>query len=166
MQVKKDRATQCHHAAVGELWGNGGGAMKIIIPVDGSEYTQRAINYYLDHKQSFGKFGSVTLFHVGARVPKLFAAALRPEVIESHHAEETGKSMDWARARFTKYEAVYSEKVEIGDPAEKIASVAEKEEFDLIIMGSRGHGSLPGLSIGSTALKVLGACKVPVLIVR
>jgi len=33
-------------------------------------------------------------------------------------------------------------------------------------MGSRGHGSLPGLSIGSTALKVLGACKVPVLVVR
>lgn len=140
--------------------------MKIMIPVDGREYTQRVINYYLDHKQSFGKFGSVTLFHVGPRVPGLIAAALRPEVIENHHAEEAGKSMDWAHARFARHEGVYSEKIEIGEPAEKIAAVAEKEEFDLIIMGSRGHGCLPGLSIGSTALKVLGTCKVPVLIVR
>lgn len=73
--------------------------MKIPISVDGSEYTQRAINYYLDHKQSFGKFGSVTLFHVSALLPKLINALLSNETIENHYGEEVEKSMAWgARA--------------------------------------------------------------------
>ncbi len=140
--------------------------MKIMIPVDGSEYTQRAVNFFLDHKQSFGKFGGVTLFHVSAPLPRLVAASLRAEAVEAYHAEEVGKALSWARTRFTQYEAPYAEKVEIGDAAERIAGVAEREQFDLVIMGSRGHGTVPGLSVGSTALRVLGACKVPVLIVR
>ncbi len=140
--------------------------MKIMLPVDGSEYTQKAVNFFLDHKQSFGKFGGVTLFHVSAPLPRLIAASLRADMVEGYHADEVGKSMDWARMRFAQYEAPYAEKVDIGDAAAKIAAVAEHEGFDLIIMGSRGHGGVPGLSLGSTALKVLGACKVPVLIVR
>jgi nucleotide-binding universal stress UspA family protein len=140
--------------------------MKILIPVDGSEYTERAINFYLDHKQSLGKFGSATLLHVSAPLPRLIGASLPRDVVEKHHADEVGKAMSWARTRFAQYEASHAEQVELGEPAEKIADVAQKDGFELIIMGSRGHGSLPGVSLGSTALKVLGACKVPILIVR
>jgi nucleotide-binding universal stress UspA family protein len=140
--------------------------MKILMPVDGSEYTQKAVNYYLDHKHSFGKFGSVTLFHVRAQVPKVLAAALRPEEVKGQFDKKSDKAMEWARARFTQYESPFVELLETGDPAEKIAEVAHKDDFELIIMGSRGHGTLPGLVLGSTALKVLGSCTVPVLIVR
>ncbi|HNI85575.1 MAG TPA: universal stress protein, partial [Ottowia sp.] len=33
-------------------------------------------------------------------------------------------------------------------------------------MGSRGHGALGGLVMGSVATKVLASCEVPVLLVR
>jgi nucleotide-binding universal stress UspA family protein len=140
--------------------------MKILIPVDGSEYTQKAVNFYLDHKQSFGKFGSVTLLHVSAPLPRLVSSSLTRQMTENHYADELAQAMSWARARFAQYEVVCEEKVEIGEAAARICAIAEQDKYDLIIIGSRGHGTVPGLAIGSTALKVLGGCKVPVLIVR
>ena len=140
--------------------------MKIMIPVDGSEYTQKAVNFYLDHKQSLGKYGSVTLLHVSAPLPRLVSAALSKQLAENHYADEVSEAMSWARTRFAQYEVTCAEKVEIGEAATAICALAEQEKFDLIIIGSRGRGSVPGLAIGSTALKVLTGCKVPVLIVR
>ena len=45
-------------------------------------------------------------------------------------------------------------------------ALAKKGKFDLVIMGSHGHGALGSLMLGSAASKVLAQCKVPVLIVR
>jgi nucleotide-binding universal stress UspA family protein len=140
--------------------------MKILIPVDGSGYTQKAINFYLDHKQSFGKFGSVTLLHVSSPLPRLVTASLTKKMVEDHHADEVAKAMNWARTRFAQYEVAFAEAVQIGDAAGQICATAEQDKYDLIVIGSRGHGSVPGLALGSTALKVLGGCTVPVLIVR
>ncbi len=140
--------------------------MKILMPVDGSEHTQKAINFFLDHKQSFGKYGSATLLHVTVPLPKLLGVTLPRSAVEGHYANAVKEAMHWAQQRFAQYEVACAEEVEIGDPAAKIGAVAEHDQYDLIIMGSRGHGGVPGLALGSTALKVLGACKVPVLIVR
>ena len=38
--------------------------------------------------------------------------------------------------------------------------------FDLLVMGSHGHGNVGNLVMGSIATKVLAGCKVPVLLVR
>ncbi|MEG0946729.1 MAG: universal stress protein, partial [Comamonas sp.] len=40
------------------------------------------------------------------------------------------------------------------------------EKFDLIIMGTHGHGSLGKLVMGSVSTKVLANCSVPVMLVR
>ena len=74
--------------------------------------------------------------------------------------------MGWARKRFADSRVLFEQTLEFGDPSEKIIEVAKKGSFDMIIMGSRGHGILPGMLIGSTTFKVLGACKVPVLVIR
>ncbi len=140
--------------------------MKTMITVDGSEYTRRAVDFYLDHKRSFGKFGSVTLLHVRPAATGLLSAALRPEVLAEHEQSELQESMGWARKRFGQYEVPFLEIIEQGGAAEKIVEIAERGDFELIIMGSRGHGALPGLSLGSTTLKVLASTKVAVLVVR
>ena len=43
---------------------------------------------------------------------------------------------------------------------------AEKGKFDLLVMGSHGHGTLTNLVLGSMATKVIAHCGVPVLLVR
>jgi len=54
----------------------------------------------------------------------------------------------------------------LGTTGETIAKFAESGKFDLVIMGSHGHGVLVNLVMGSVATQVLARSKVPVLLVR
>ena len=45
-------------------------------------------------------------------------------------------------------------------------SLVEGEGYDLLVMGSHGHGALANLVMGSVATNVLAHCGVPVLLVR
>lgn len=54
-----------------------------------------------------------------------------------------------------------------GHPIDGIVVFAENGNFDLVVMGSRGHGqgALKDAVLGSTSRKVLKRCRVPVLVV-
>jgi nucleotide-binding universal stress UspA family protein len=54
----------------------------------------------------------------------------------------------------------------LGDPAEEIIGLAKDQNADLIVLGSRGHGRLAGLLVGSVAQKVVAHASRPVLVVR
>jgi ACR3 family arsenite efflux pump ArsB/nucleotide-binding universal stress UspA family protein len=56
--------------------------------------------------------------------------------------------------------------VKAGDPVREIVEVAQAGEFDLIVMGTHGHGPLEEAFIGSVATGVIHACRKPVLVVR
>lgn len=66
-------------------------------------------------------------------------------------SEYTARMLDHLAARGI--EAEFAHKV--GHPADEIAAFAEHGKFDLVIMGSRGHGALANLVVGSVAMKVL-----------
>jgi len=50
--------------------------------------------------------------------------------------------------------------------AESIAGLAKEGRFDLVVMGSHGHGEVLNLVLGSVATRVLAQCEVPMLLVR
>ena len=54
----------------------------------------------------------------------------------------------------------------MGDPAEELVKVAEREHVDLIAMSTHGHRLVGDLIHGSTADRVRHAVKVPVLLLR
>lgn len=56
--------------------------------------------------------------------------------------------------------------VEAGDPVNRIVSAAEKGDYDLVIMGTHGHGKLEGAFMGSVAGGVINRCTKPVLTIR
>ncbi len=60
---------------------------------------------------------------------------------------------------------IHTELIE-GSSAESIIDVAKTRQSDLIVMGSRGLGTLAGLLLGSTSQKVVAHASCPVLIVR
>lgn len=60
---------------------------------------------------------------------------------------------------------IHTELIE-ASPAEAIINVANTRKSDVIVMGSRGHGTLAGLLLGSTSQKVVAHAPCPVLIVR
>ena len=48
----------------------------------------------------------------------------------------------------------------------ELTDTAKRGKFDLVVMGSHGHGLFRNLVLGSVATRVLAACTVPVLIIR
>jgi nucleotide-binding universal stress UspA family protein len=53
-----------------------------------------------------------------------------------------------------------------GNPAQEIIAAAKDRQADLIVVGSRGHGRLSGLLLGSVAQKVISLAHCPVVVVR
>ena len=51
-----------------------------------------------------------------------------------------------------------------GDPGERILELARSRDVDLIVIGSRGHGQLAGLLLGSVSSAVAQRAHCPVLI--
>jgi nucleotide-binding universal stress UspA family protein len=60
---------------------------------------------------------------------------------------------------------IHTELIE-GPSAEAIINVAITRKSDVIVIGSRGMGTLAGLLLGSTSQKVVAHAPCPVLIVR
>jgi nucleotide-binding universal stress UspA family protein len=56
--------------------------------------------------------------------------------------------------------------VKIGNPVDEILRLANKEDFDLVVMGAHGQGILEDTMIGSVSRRVLRRCIKPVLVVR
>jgi len=56
--------------------------------------------------------------------------------------------------------------VKVGDPVRQIVSTAQEGNFDLIVMGTHGHGKMEERIIGSTASDVIRTSRVPVMVVR
>ena len=55
---------------------------------------------------------------------------------------------------------------DLGDPAKIIIELAKNNDYDLIIMGSRGRSTFKELLLGSVTQKVSHHAKCPVMIVR
>lgn len=55
---------------------------------------------------------------------------------------------------------------EVGRAHEVISSVAERENFDQVVMGKRGLGAVAGLLLGSVSERVTRTCQVPVTVVH
>lgn len=56
--------------------------------------------------------------------------------------------------------------VEVGDPVQTVLSVAEKGGFDLIVLGTNGHGRLKSSVLGSVAGEIVKKSRIPVMVVR
>ena len=63
---------------------------------------------------------------------------------------------------------VFKEKLMRGDIGYNIIKLAhnKKEKFNLIVMGSRGRGSMKEMFFGSVSNYVIHASKIPVLLVK
>ena len=54
--------------------------------------------------------------------------------------------------------------MEAGDPAEKIVAEATTGGYDVVVVGSRGHGALGRLFLGSVSTEVVARAPCPVLV--
>lgn len=140
--------------------------MKILLAVDGSEYTSRMIDYLASHKEWSSAGHAFTVFTAVLPVPHRAAAFAGPDLVRQYCEEEARAVLDPVRAALAERGIAATAAHDIGHPSTVIAQFAEDGKFDLVIMGSRGHGALANFVLGSVAMQVLARCSVPVLLVR
>ncbi|KJS11491.1 MAG: hypothetical protein VR67_13245 [Peptococcaceae bacterium BRH_c8a] len=141
--------------------------MKVLVPVDGSEYSMRAVEYARNMAQKHPET-KVTLLTVAcAELSKAYDFnLLNIEGVYQQCIDTWRPVLDDAKKMFTDAELEVEDIILGGDPATIIVDYVSDQGFDRVIMGSRGQGSIKGLILGSVAYKVLGKVKVPVTIIK
>lgn len=140
--------------------------MKILLAVDGSAYTKKMLAYLTTHSELVGTNNDFTALTVQAPLPPRARAAVGADIANAYHEEESVK-VTAPVAKFLQRHGIDAKLLhKVGAAGEIISKTANSGKFDLLIMGSHGHGALGSLVLGSVATKVLAHCKVPVLIVR
>jgi len=140
--------------------------MKILIAIDGSPYGDAALARALELNARLGVPAELTLIHVALTAPLRAAGAVGAEILQSYYRQEHEAALQKARAMLAASGTTATEITVVGAPGRLIAEHANEGGFDLVVMGSHGHGALAGLLLGSTVSAVLSLAKAPLLIVR
>ena len=140
--------------------------MKILVAADGSRYTKRMLAYLVAHDEFLGDRHKYTVLTVIPALPGRATAVLDREVVSGYYEEEAEKVFKPIRSFLARQGIEASYVGRVGAAGDLIARQAAAGRFDLLMMGSHGHGNLSGLVMGSVATKVLANCKTPLLLVR
>lgn len=140
--------------------------MNILLAIDGSPYTKKMLAYLAAHEEMLGSAHSYTTLHVQPQLPPRARAALGKETIDKYHAEEGEKVLAPVLKYLARQGVTPKTIVKVGNAGETIAKVAQSGRYDLIVMGTHGHGAFGKLVMGSVSTQVLANCEVPVLLVR
>jgi nucleotide-binding universal stress UspA family protein len=144
-------------------------AGSIVCGVDGSSDSQAALKVAAKFAERLGS--KLILAHV-AEVAHVPYAAAYPFGGTAGPAAMT-EEIEWekeAAAQLLERVALEAgladsvRRVAIGHPAERLAELADEEDAELIVVGSRGRGALKAAFLGSVSYSLVGIARCPVLI--
>lgn len=147
---------------------------KILVPLDGSDLAERALDVSIDMASCYG--GEIILMEVQeegmdvgeaavARATALAtgSAAQAMEVFR-HHAEAYLREV--VEKRRAQTDVPIQIVVAQGNPAESIVAQAQEMGVDLIVMSTHGRTGLRRFAFGSVTEDVLHHATCPVLVIR
>jgi len=150
---------------------------KILVALDGSEPSNNA----LEHAATIAKKFDAELILV-AVVQRMMIPIFPDEgfgAIPLSAAKDMAQYQDKMRVLYQnvlkeaeekvkeEYPGVKTESIlKEGRPSATIVEQAEKDDVDIIVLGSRGIGGYTGWILGSTSRRVVDSCTKPVLIVK
>lgn len=129
---------------------------KILVPIDGSDDSKKALNYAIELAQQ--QNAELTLLNVNHKPFQLFGQETAKIVSESIIKEAS----TLVETRGLQPESL----IEYGSPAKMIAKTAQDGNHDLIIMGSRGRSGIRRFLLGGVSDKVANIATTSVLIVK
>ena len=143
----------------------------ILIPTDGSDVAENAIEHALDLAERY----DATIHALYVVDTDAMDLSLGPEQVDRIRAGQFGEMEDLERRARRATERVATrgdergvdvlEEIVAGQPHRQIANYAEKNDVDLIVIGSHGRSGVRRALLGSVTERVLRTTRTPVLVV-
>ncbi|MGB9676791.1 MAG: universal stress protein [Candidatus Bathyarchaeales archaeon] len=152
---------------------------KILVPLDGSEHSLRALDVAIQIAKKFG--AKITLIHVysvtvrPAMMPEptpmsTFGIPVMTPAEVSSIIEATRKAgsriLEEGEQRVKAENIEVETKLEEGHAVQEIVRVSKEGNYDLIVIGARGISKLREILLGSVSDAVIHHATCPVLVVK
>lgn len=142
--------------------------MRVLVALDGSPWSDAALQLVGSLAWPGGTI--VQLIGVVEPAAELIAPLVVPAPTLGSFDRQTGhdfeRILDDAAARLANPSLVVESRVLVGRPATLIVDRAADFRAELVIVGSRGHGRLATMLLGSVSAEVVDHSPCPVLVVR
>ncbi len=140
-------------------------AQKLLVPVDGSPESLRALEYAASYAQSTGS--SIHLLNVQPQIMAgditLFMTA---KMVADKRMAAAMEALRPARGLLERRGIAYTSETRWGSTAREIARCAAAATCTKVVMGTRGRGFLARLFSGSVASEVVQRATVPVTLIK
>ncbi|MDQ6667193.1 MAG: universal stress protein [Thermoproteota archaeon] len=145
---------------------------RLLVAMDGSELSMKVADYAITIAKKGEDNTQITALHViHSQIKYLYSALITPSIRETIIEGAKQEAQEWlSQVKEKANEYNVELKVEfIVDPTSIIGAIveyAERENIDLIVIGSRGLTGFRKLLLGSVASGVVTYAHCPVLVVK
>lgn len=136
---------------------------KILVPLDGSKNSHRGLEMAI----GIARQCEATLTGLISIETPPYSEFKGVGSVSKAVSKEAKKIMENAKTLAAKNGIVFKSKIMHGNVGYNIVKTSQsKENYDMIIIGSRGRGSVKEMFFGSTSNYVIHTAKIPVLVVK
>ncbi len=135
---------------------------KILVPLDGSKYSKKALLQSCDLAKALGS-KIILIYVVEKSLPVNFLD--RKEYLELLR-KYGKKTLSDANDYLSKHELTGTTLMKEGNIVNEIEKVAKKEKCDLIVVGNKGLGGVARLLLGSVSNKLAQSSPCTLMIVK
>ena len=143
---------------------------RLLVPIDGSPASMRALEYAIGLARDFGAAVPLHLHVVSVHeVPLQYGRSLAyftTEQLAEMEEQHSTTVLQPAAGRLQSAGISFSTESAAGEVAPEIVESATRNGCDLIVMGTRGFGSIGSLMVGSVATKVVHLAAIPVMLIK
>lgn len=140
--------------------------MRILVPLDGSDNSKRALVFLGSRSSLIGAAPEVHLVNVQHMLARRASAQIGREATRRLYESEAESVLEPARKALAKAGIAAQTHTAVGHAGEQIAQLADQLSADLIAIGAHGYSEFKGLLFGSVTNGVLARTRRAVLVLR
>ena len=137
---------------------------KILVPVDFSEHSQKALRYALAFANQFD--AEVTLVHIVEQMVYPGDWMYPPLAVTDFSTQKRGEMIQRLRALDAQSGVKTQHVVRVGRAWQEVVEIAREQKADMIILATHGYTGLKHALLGSVAEKIVRHAPCPVLSVH